>query len=284
MKYAVTGATGKFGRSVINYLVGQLEQGELVALVRNTAKAAQMLPQGVEIRQADYNDEKGLEQALGGIDRLLFISSLPSEEHSRQEQHFNVIEAAKKAGIKFIAYTSFPHADQAQSPLSADHKATEQALATSGLNYSLLRNNWYLENELDLIKGALTGQPFTYSAQNGRVGWALEREYAEGAARVLLSSQPKKIYEFSGQPLTFKELATAVAAVSVHQFEVLALDDNEYKKRLVHQGLPEQVAEVFIMIQTLIRNGELAHPSKDLEEVLGRQLMPLKKAIQEATH
>lgn len=282
MKYAITGATGKFGRNAILDLLKLVKKDEIVALARNTKKAADILPQGIEIREADYTNEEGLERAFAGIDRLLFISSIPGGEYSREKQHLNVVNAARKAGISFIAYTSFPHADQAQSPLSADHKATEKAISESGIRHSFLRNNWYLENQLDLIQGALAGNPVVYSAQNGHVGWALEREYAEGAVKVLVSNEPKEVYEFAGQPITYADLATVLAEISSKKFEVSAVTDDEYRRLLETQGTPAPIIDVIIMIQNLIKNDELAKGSRDLEEVLGHKLVPLKEAIEEA--
>lgn len=281
MKYAVTGATGRLGRSVISQLVSQLNKDEIIALARDTKKAANILPAGIEIRKADYTNEKELEEAFKNVDRLLFVSSVPGAEYPRDKQHLNIVEAAKKAGVKFIAYTSFPHADQAKSQLSSDHRITEQALSESGIKHSFLRNNWYLENEFDLIKTALAGGHIVYSAQNGRVGWALEREYAAAAAKVLISKSPKKIYEFAGQPLTFAEFAAVLSEISSKEFKVESVTDGEYKNILENQGVPSQVADMIVMVQTLIRNNELAKESKDLEEVLGHGLMPLKEAIQE---
>ncbi len=281
MKYAVTGATGKFGRNVISHLTNWLKQDDIIALARDTKKAANVLPQEIEIRKADYTDEKSLEEALKGIDRLLFISSVPNDNYARAKQHLNVVNAAKKTGIKFIAYTSFPHADQAKSPLSADHRVTEQAIDESGIKHSFLRNNWYLENELNLINASLAGNPFVYSAQTGHVGWALEREYAEAAARVLTSKNPQKVYEFAGKSLTFADLAEALTEISSKKFKVDSITDEEYKKVLAKQGIPQKVADMIVMIQTLIRNNELAEETNDLEEVLGHNLVPLKDAIQE---
>lgn len=153
MKYAVTGATGKFGRVAIQTLVDQIGSQNVIALARNTTKATQILPTGVEVRPGDYTDEAQLTDSLAGVDRLLFISSQPGGAVARLTQHQNVVKAAQAAGVVLIAYTSFPHVETAKSPLSSDHQATEALIKETGIQHTFLRNNWYLENEMSFIQG-----------------------------------------------------------------------------------------------------------------------------------
>ncbi len=174
MKYAVTGSTGRFGRTVIKTLLETVPASDIIALARDTEKAADLLPDGIEIRPGEYEDAPRLSDSLQGVNRLLLISSQPGAPMSRPEQHQNVIDAAKDAGVAFIAYTSFPHADTSTAALAADHQATEKALRNSGLAFSFLRNNWYLENDFNVIEAGANGQPVIYSAGQGRVAGRLK--------------------------------------------------------------------------------------------------------------
>ncbi|ANZ60323.1 NAD(P)-dependent oxidoreductase [Secundilactobacillus paracollinoides] len=275
--YAVTGATGHFGQATLQTLTQLVAPENIVALACNTKKVESLVPAGVTVRPGDYDNEAELTASLAGIDRLLFVSSQPGGPVSREQQHLNVVNAAKAAGVGYVAYTSFPHADTATSPLSADHKATEKALNDSGIAHSFLRNNWYLENELATLKDAQAGKPFVYAGGDGQVGWALEREYAEGAANVLASDSQKPVYEFSGAPLTYSQLADALSG----DFAVQSLTTDDYNKGLQAAGLDEGTAGVVTMIQQLIRDGELAKTSTDLPEVLGHELTPLDAALAE---
>lgn len=275
--YAVTGATGHFGQTALKTLAGLVPAANIIALARNTKKAETLVPAGVTVRPGDYDNEAELTTSLAGVDKLLFVSSQPGGPVAREQQHKNVVNAAKAAGVSYIAYTSFPHADVATSPLSADHKATEKAILDAGIHHSFLRNNWYLENELDSLKGAQAGRPFVYAGGDGQVGWALEREYAEGAATVLASDNQKDIYEFSGAPLTYKQLAAALPG----NFDVQAVSTEDFNKGLQAAGLDEGTAGVVTMIQQLILDGELAKTSTDLPEVLGHDLVPLDAALAE---
>ncbi|MEE8824326.1 quinone oxidoreductase 2 [Lentilactobacillus sunkii] len=280
MKYAVTGATGKFGQTVIKVLAENVDNADIIALARDTEKAEKLLP-GIEVRPGSYDSEETLEKSLKGVDKLLLISSIPGQKVSRIQQHKNVINAAKKAGVRFIAYTSFPHADKAKSSLAVDHKNTEQAIRESGIGYSFLRNNWYLENERMQIPAAIHNKPFVYSAGDGKVGWALEREYAEAAAKVLMSNEPKTVYEFSGPQRSYDDLARTLKLLTDNNFDVMSLSDDEYQKRLIAIGYNPQAAAGIVGMQKLIREGDLAETSGDLPKVLGHPLPTFEESLEE---
>lgn len=128
---AITGATGQLGHYVIESLKKTVPVSQIVAIVRNPAKAQALAAQGITVRQADYGDEAALTSALQGVEKLLLISS--SEVGQRAPQHRNVINAAKAAGVKFIAYTSLLHADTSPLGLADEHIETEKMLADSGI-------------------------------------------------------------------------------------------------------------------------------------------------------
>lgn len=281
MKYAVTGATGKFGRVAIQTLVDQIGSQNVIALARNTAKATQVLPTGIEVRPGDYTDEAQLTDSLAGVGRLLLISSQPGGAVARLTQHQNVVKAAQAAGIALIAYTSFPHVETAKSPLSSDHKATEALIKETGIQHTFLRNNWYLENEMNFIQGGQQNQPFVYSAGQGRVGWALERYYAQAAAQVILLDEPRPVYEFAGESRTYADLATAVHQVTGHGFPVKSVSDAACTQGLQQAGIDAQTAAVITSLQTLIRAGDLAETTDDLATVLGAALPALTDQVRE---
>ena len=180
MKYLVTGATGGYGTYALGFLKALVPISDIAVLARTEEKAAPLKAAGFDVRLADYSDLTALEQAFTGIDRLLFVSGAPG---NRQAEHQNVVDAAKSAGISYIAYTSFPQAERATSDLAADHIYTEKAIEKSGIAHTFLRNNWYFENEMPIIAAALSTGKFVYNAPTGKVGWALKREYAEVGAK-----------------------------------------------------------------------------------------------------
>lgn len=195
MNFAVTGATGRFGQAALKALHQSITGDDhIIALARNQEKANTLFADlaAVEVRPGAYEDEEALVRSLQGVDRLLFISSQPSADMPRQQQHTNVVRAAKRAGIHYLVYTSFPRADQANNFLAEDHRVTEALIKEIGLPHAFARNNWYLENEMTGLKAVLAGAPLVYAAGSSQVGWALERDYAAGAVALLtqMPAQP----------------------------------------------------------------------------------------------
>ncbi|MGP6140352.1 SDR family oxidoreductase [Jeotgalibaca sp. A127] len=282
MKYLLTGATGGFGTYALSFLKQQVALENIVVLARSEAKAAPFREQGIETRIADFADYDSLFAAFAGIDRMLFVSSQPGEAVSRGDQHKNVVAAAKETGIGFIAYTSFPNATKSTSPLAQDHILTETLLKESGIPHTFLRNNWYFENEMATYETALNGGAFTYSAEDGRVGWALKKEYAEAAVNVLTGKfLSGEVLELGGPLITYADLAAALRVATGKKFRSLALDDGEYQNDLKVHGVPAESIAFVMMIQRDIREGQLAIKSNDLEKVLGRPAKPATLALKE---
>ena len=173
MKILVTGATGKLGSKVVKKLLETVPAEDIAVSVRNPEKAVSLRTQGVEIRRGDFDEPALLDEAFAGIDRLLLISA-DGDNETRIRQHTQAVEAAVKANVKFIAYTSLVNAQESDLFLAPTHKATEQAIMDTGIPYTFLRNNWYFENEAASIQGVLAGAPWVTSAGDGKVGWALQ--------------------------------------------------------------------------------------------------------------
>ena len=178
MTIAITGATGHLGRLIINGLKTKVPAANIVALARTPARAAGL---GVTVREADYDRPETFEQALAGVDTLLLISG--SELGRRVAQHRHVIEAAKRAGVARIVYTSVLHADTSPLSVAVDHRATEADLQGSGIAFTFLRNSWYTENYTGQIPGALAGGAFLGSAAGGRISSALRGRLRRGGGR-----------------------------------------------------------------------------------------------------
>lgn len=279
MKILVTGATGKLGSKVVAALLAKVPAEQVAVSVRNPEKAEGLLALGVEVRQGDFDRPETLDQAFAGIDRLLIISA-DGDNETRIRQHTNAVEAAARAKVGFIAYTSVANARDSKLFLAPVHSHTEEAILQTGIPYSFLRNNWYLENELSSIQGVLAGAPWITSAGNGRVGWALREDYAEAAAAVLAGTgHENTVYELSGKPATQAELAAALGAVLGREVPVQQVDDAAYAEIMKGAGVPDFVIPMLVAIQADIRNGTLDVESGDFEKLLSRPATPLAEAL-----
>ncbi len=279
MKILVTGATGKLGSKVVEKLLQSVPANQLAVSVRNPEKAAGLVSRGVEVRQGDFDQPQSLVTAFAGIDRLLIISA-DGDNETRIRQHTDAVAAAERAGVKFIAYTSLANATESTNIMAPPHVATEAAIIKTGIPYTFLRNNWYLENEVGSIQGVLAGAPWVTSAGSGKVGWALQQDYAEAAAAVLLGNgHENKVYELSAPLLTQEELVAALSTVLSKEIPVQQVSDETYAEIMKGLGLPDFVIPIVVGIQESIRNGSLAVESNDFEKVLGRPVTPIKEAL-----
>ncbi|MDH2068240.1 SDR family oxidoreductase [Pantoea sp. GD03673] len=279
---AVTGATGQLGRIVIDALLKKVPAAEIVAAVRTPAKAADLAALGVIVRQADYEQPETLEAAFAGVDKLLLISG--SEVGKREAQHHAVIEAARAAGVGFIAYTSLLHADTSPLGLATEHRATEALLSASGIPFALLRNGWYTENYAASIPPALTHHAFIGAAGEGRIASAARQDYAEAAAEVMTrDDQAGNVYELSGDDsYTLAEFAAEIAAQSGEQVDYVNLSQHDFAAALKNAGLPDGLAEMLADSDAGAEKGGLFNDSHQLSKLIGRPTTSWQEVIRAA--
>ena len=277
----ITGATGKLGQHVIASLLTSVPAASIIAAVRNPAKAANLLALGVQVRQADYNDGASLDAAFKGATKILLISS--SEVGQRAQQHQNVIDAARRAGVALLAYTSVLRADTSPLGLAAEHVITEAAIRASGLPYTFLRNGWYLENHTEHLAPVLEHGVVLGAAQHGRFSSAARADYAAAAAAVLTADKPQAIYELAGdQGFTLAEYVAEVARQSGKAIVYKDLPQADFKAALVSVGVPEGFADLLADSDAGAARGGLEDHGKQLSALIGRPTTRLLDAVKAA--
>ena len=277
----ITGAAGKLGQHVVASLLQSVPAANIIAAVRNPAKAADLAAKGVQVRQADYNDGASLDSAFKGATKILLISS--SEVGQRARQHQNVIDAAKRAGVALLAYTSILRADTSPLGLAAEHVVTEAAIRDSGLPYSFLRNSWYLENHTENLAPVLEHGAVLGAAQDGRFSSATRADYAAAAAAVLTADQPQAVYELAGdQSFTLTQYAAEVARQSGKAIVYKDLPEAEFKAALVGAGVPEGFAALLADSDVGAAKGGLEDNGKQLSALIGRPTTTLAEAVKAA--
>ena len=270
-KILVTGANGKLGRLVVEALLHKVPAGQIIATARKAANLADFAARGVEVREADYESPASLDAAFAGVDRALLISS--SEVGQRLRQHGNVIEAARKAGVKLLAYTSILHADRSTLGLAVEHRGTEELLRASGVPFALLRNGWYLENYTMAVANAAAHGAHFGCADEGRIAPAARADFAEAAAAVLTSEQDQagKVYELAGdESFTLAELAAEISRQAGKAVVYNNLPQADYAAMLVKVGLPQFVADLLSDSDAGAAKGGLFDDGHALSKLIGR--------------
>lgn len=280
--YAITGATGQLGRLVIDALLKTVPAHRIVAAVRNPAKARDLAERGVIVREADYNRPETLATAFAGVEKLLLISS--NEVAGRLPQHRAVTEAAARAGVSLIAYTSILRADTSPARLAVEHRQTEEVIAASGVPAVILRNGWYTENHLLALPAVLEHGAFVGAAKDGRFSSAARQDYAEAAAAALTrDGHAGKTYELAAdQAFTIAELAAEVSRQAGKTIVYNDLLPADFEGVLTGAGLPADLAALLADADVAASRGALFEDGGALSRLIGRPTTPMEKVVASA--
>lgn len=281
-RFFVTAAAGQLGRLVVAALARRVGPAAVAAVVRDPARAARLFPEGVTIRAGDYDRPETLDAAFAGAERLLLISS--NAVGARVLQHRNAIDAAKRAGVARIAYTSVLHADRSALGLAGEHRETEALIVASGLPHSLLRNGWYSENYTAAIPAALAHGALIGSAGDGLISSAARIDYAEAAAIALIEdSAPHVIHELAGDAAyTLAGFAAELSGQVGRAIPYADLPEADYRAALIGAGLPEPIADLLANSDAAAAKGALFDDGGALGRLIGRPTTPLAASIAEA--
>ena len=279
---AVTGASGHLGRLVVKGLLKKVPGGQIVATARNLEAVDDLRALGVQVRRADYDSPQTLLEAFKGVETLLLVSAVQPGE--RFGQHKAVIDAAREAGVKMVAYTSILRAGTSTLALAGEHRQTEEYLEQSGLGFVLLRNGWYLENTTGVLGMAIAQGAFIGSSAQGRYASASRADYADAAVAVL--TQPghaNKIYELAGgEPFSMATFAQEASRQAGKPIAYNDLPAAQYEMALLSLGLPQMIVDVVVDASVKASGGELDSTSTDLARLIGRPTTSLAEAIKAA--
>lgn len=270
---AITGSTGALGGMVARDLADLSPR----LVVRDPSRAPQF--PGTTVAHATYNDLGAGIAALVGVDVLFMVSA--AESQTRREEHRTFIEAAARAGVGHLVYTSFSGAaPDAKFTLGRDHFDAEQAIAESGLSFTILRDNFYLDllphfaGEDGVIRGP---------AGDGRVAAVARADVAGVAAEVLRSPEEHAgvTYELTGpESLTLTEIATRAGAVLGRDLSFEnETEDEAYASRRATYDAEQWQLDAWVSTYTAIRDGECARLSDDVRVVTGRRPRSLERAL-----
>ncbi|HEY1762852.1 MAG TPA: SDR family oxidoreductase [Acidimicrobiales bacterium] len=280
MSTVITGASGHLGRLVVQQLLATgTSPAQVVATGRDIDKLADLAHEGVVVRCADFANPITLDSAFVGAEVMLLVSTTTVGE--RFDNARNAIDAATRAGVSRIVYTSIVNASTSQMTLANEHRRTEDYLRDSGSAFVILRNGWYLENYTDQLRMITQYHALLGSAQDGLVSAASRHDYAAAAVAVLTQDgHLGATYELGGTPFTLTELAATISdVVGTHvAYEDMSVAD--YTGALTAAGLPPEMAAAVADADAGLARGELFTASDDLVKLIGRPATTAREAVQ----
>ena len=283
MTYAITGASGHLGRLTAEALLHRVEPDEFVLITRTPDRLADLAVRGVDVRAGDFTRPGTLGAAFDGVNDLLLIST--DAVGARVPQHQAAVEAAAKAGVRRIVYTSVPE-PTADNPafVVADHAATEAALRESGIRWTVLRNNLYAEYQLDALQHAAASGRYVTNTGAGRAAYVTRTDCAAAAAGALVSREvDDSALDVTGpRALDAQDMAHLAAGLGARPVEVQVLDDDAYTASLVTAGVPEPLAVGLASFGAAIRLGHLAAVTDTVRRLSGAAPTPIEALLPSA--
>jgi NAD(P)H dehydrogenase (quinone) len=283
-KILVTGATGHLGTAVIETLLKKIPSNQISVITRKEEKQKEFEAKGFSAFVGSYDDVASLENAMQGVDAVLMISA--GDQGDRMQEHKNVIDTAKKMGVKGIAYTSRCLHDRSSlaNKLMVEHFQTEDYIIASGLKYTFFRNILYMDAIPQFIGGnAALERGIFLPAGDGKVAFALRSEMGEAMANVLLSGDcNNKIYNFTGDKVySFYDIAEALTELSGKEVKYTAVEESTFTAMMKQRDLPEPVIKKIVGFITDIKHNQEADIYSDLENILGRKRTALKEGLKQ---
>ena len=293
MAVVVTGASGQFGRRAVELLLEKLPASEVILATRNPDRLTHFAARGAVVRRADFDEPEGLEAAFAGADRMLLIST--ARVGGRVAQHRNAIEAAVKAGVRHIAYTSSVGISPDNPAIVIrDHQATEDLLRASGVAWTFLRDNHYAEAVATAIapRAVATGA-WLASAGEGRLGTVAREDCVASAVAVLTTpGHENRIYTLTGpETLSFREQAALVSEITGRPVEYKLISDDEMFAMFDALGIPRRpvddqivanvpwCSEDMVTYEQSIRGGWFDMRTDDVETLTGRPPTSLREVL-----
>jgi NAD(P)H dehydrogenase (quinone) len=277
----VTGASGQLGRIVVRHLLRNAPAANIAALVRDESKVTEFKDLGVNIRVGHYDDLGSLESAMQGVETVLLIAG--TNEDSRVQQHQNVVDAAKKAGVHGIAYTSRTLKDTSNvaNKLMLGHFQTEDAIKASGLSYAIFRNVLYMDTIPNFVGEKVLETGISLPAGQGQVAFAVRSDMGEAIANSLVAGGwNKTTYKLTGsEAYSFDDIAAALTQLSGREVKYTPADVSAFAAKMIERGVPEIVVGRVVGFMTDIKNGQEDEISPDLEQLLGRKPATLEEGL-----
>lgn len=288
-KILVTGATGNFGKTTIDFLLKKgIAATNISALVRDETKASDLKAKGITIKVGEYDNYESLVTAFQGIDKLLLVSA--TDLANRSKQQLNAVKAAKEAGVKHILYTSFERKNETEtSPiafLAQSHIDTDNAIKASGLQYAIFKNNLYLEVLPMFLGEQVLETGIFFPAGDTSAAYVSRNDLAEAVANVLISenkeSKESKEYAMNNvENYSMKNIADILSKITNTTVNYTSPSPEVYSDVLTNAGVPGEYVGMFVGFAAAIQQGEFKTTATDLENLLGRKPISLEDFLKQ---
>lgn len=262
----ITGAGGTVGSEVVKQL--EATGAKFRAAFHSQSKADAARANGLDAVVIDFERPETLDAAFAGIERLFLLSS------SNTAQELTAVDAAKRAGVKHIVKLSVIGAGGESYSFAKVHRPVERAIEESGIAWTHLRPNGFMDNMHNYMAGTIKSQNAFYSSVgDAKISHVDVRDIAAVAVKALTESgHESQVYELTGpEALSYADIASKISAAAGRTVNYVAVGDPDIKAALAGQGTPEAYADAYVDLQRFYRSGAASHVSDDVKRVTGRE-------------
>jgi uncharacterized protein YbjT (DUF2867 family) len=275
----ITGATGSIGSFLVEQLIAQDKEPQL--LTRSHFKARDFRARGIKTFVGDFDAPETLYPPLGGVDKLFLLS----EADPRQvELQGNMIEAARQMGVRHIVKLSASCAGpDLPTPIKRWHYATEQQIIRTGIPYTFLRPNCFMQNTLKWARTIRDKALFYMPIEDAVVSQVDVRDIAAVAAVVLTSNGHEgQTYEITGaEALSFEEVADQLSSALGRVIRYVRVSFEESRQHMIESGMEEWLASAVTQTYRFMKDGGAMHVSDVVARLTGSEPIAFSEFVRD---
>ncbi|MDL4814183.1 SDR family oxidoreductase [Actinomadura opuntiae] len=265
----VTGGSGTVGSALLETLCA--DGHRVRAAYRAQRDVDRAVGAGRDAVRIDLGEPATLPSALQGVETVFLVGAMGPDQ-TRQE--LNLIEAAAVAGVPRVVKLSVWRADEELTPIAALHRPAELALQASGLGYTFLRPNFYMQNFTRQFAASIrtTGR-FAQPRAHAPISFVDVRDIARVAAHVLTTDgHDGRVYALTGpEALTYDDAAEVLSRLLDRPVRFVGLSDSDARAAMLERGLPEYYADALIEVSRAYRNGGAETVTTTVRDLTGRE-------------
>jgi uncharacterized protein YbjT (DUF2867 family) len=278
----VTGASGTLGSEVIRQLDGKQTPFRAASFSRGAAESARA--RGVEAVTIDYNDPTTLGAAFQGCDAVFLLGP---NALNQIELELHAVDAARAAGVRHIVKQSVMGAAEKAYSLANIHRPVEEAIERSGMTWTFLRPNSFMQNAVTFMAPTIRAESAFYSATGqARISHVDVRDIAAVAVAALTTEGHQgQIYTLTGpEALTYDEMAEELSKAVGRVIRHVSLPPADLKAGMLAEGMPEAIADRMLDLERYFREGHASSITDDVRRVTGRRPGRFAQYVQETAH
>jgi uncharacterized protein YbjT (DUF2867 family) len=263
----ITGASGTLSSEVIRQLG---TKAPFRGAYFSTARAEAARARGIEAVTIDYNRPETLRAAFGGCDQVFLLGP---NALNQSELELNAVEAATAVGVRHIVKQSVMGASEEAYSLAKIHRPVERAIESSGMAWTFLRPNSFMQNAVTFMRKTIQTEGAFYSASGAKISHVDVRDIAAVAVRALTEPHHDgKVYTLTGpEALSYDELASELSKVLGCSISHVSLSPSDLKLGMLAEGMPEAIAYRMLDLERYFREGRANDITHDIQDVTGRE-------------